>query len=521
MKPSTFNARSFLKMLISTQLFLLMTFGLLAQTISGTVYDACIGTPLAGATISIQFDPPIGPPMSYTFKTKPDGTWDFSFFASDPDVPYHIYVLGGASSPTSYVYYRKNGDQSGFDFSLLQKQWDITINGEEISWQNNPQSPLTLCRNMDNCLKLTGLEGDPFVPRTDHCFQVRLYDVPDAGSGNPGVLLASSFCDDFVDRRPDIPCGDEAFDLNELFAGLTTIPPLMRLEVWHFCCNRECNPGETDLLNKEVVFIEVLNEVQLGFQFTAGDFIDEINGPPTDDGLVPGSTQLPGPFLGAATIGLNIGAFSDDGNVLSWQYTIEEVDCNTGASVVTLYTSPVDDDGGPLPENETFIDKYIGPPGQEVQGYFPLGTGLIPGVNYTDGKCYKVTLNSTTVCGEQEVFSYFQIQQYGPNNDPCPFCIIAPPGNGTLSQVAEQHALGISPNPTNGRITLTVLSEDEAFSEFSVYDLNGREVVPVFKGMLEKGRKDMTFDLSALPRGIYVLKGRIGDRLMSEKIIVQ
>ena len=90
-----------------------------------------------------------------------------------------------------------------------------------------------------------------------------------------------------------------------------------------------------------------------------------------------------------------------------------------------------------------------------------------------------------------------------------------------MSQVAEQHALGISPNPTNGRITLTVLSEDEAFSEFSVYDLNGREVVPVFKGMLEKGRKDMTFDLSALPRGIYVLKGRIGDRLMSEKIIVQ
>lgn len=174
-----------------------------------------------------------------------------------------------------------------------------------------------------------------------------------------------------------------------------------------------------------------------------------------------------------------------------------------------------------LPENETFIDKYIGPPGQEVQGYFPLGTGLIPGVNYTDGKCYKVTLNSTTVCGEQEVFSYFQIQQFDENGNQCPFCIITPPGNGMLSSYPMESALSISPNPTDGRITLMVLSGEEgAFSEFSVYDLNGQEVLPVFKGMLDKGRKDMTFDLSALPRGIYVLKGRIGDRLMSEKLIV-
>lgn len=492
-------------MLISTQLFFLMTFGLLAQTISGTVYDACIGTPLAGATISIQFDPPNGPPMSYTLKTKPDGTWDFSFFASDPDVPYHIYALGGASSPTSYVYYRKNGNQSGFDFSLLQKQWDITINGEEISWQNNPQSPLTLCRNMDNCLKLTGLEGDPFVPRTDHCFQVRLYDVPDAGSGNPGVLLASSFCDDFVDRRPDIPCGDEAFDLNELFAGLTTIPPLMRLEVWHFCCNRECNPGETDLLNKEVVFIEVseIGPAQACFVMVFDEFGNYA--PPGEDCEN---------ALAACQFNATIKGECSSGVIDRYWMVINEYDLNTCEFIQTVA------DGSSDPDEISSLDDIIqnlnvyafhhwAMPGSPYIGYF------VPSFSGNPPATYEIILTVENECGAYSTTGWFSnvvtgcLTGGGGNND-AQFLGTTPFLNSGQTFKSESfEIIGLAPNPVNNFLTVELSSPAEQAAEIIVHDIAGRPVLNKAAD-LGKGNSKVTLDVSVLSSGVYLLEVRNG-----------
>ena len=361
---------------------------------------------------------------------------------------------------------------------------------------------------MDNCLKLTGLEGDPFVPRTDHCFQVRLYDVPDAGSGNPGVLLASSFCDDFVDRRPDIPCGDEAFDLNELFAGLTTIPPLMRLEVWHFCCNRECNPGETDLLNKEVVFIEVseIGPAQACFMLEDPDGVNLI-APGTDCENAVAYCQ----------VDVEIDGTCSSGAIDRYWMEVSEYDISTcqfirvladGSSHPTSISSLNDLDGINL--NNYVRDHWVVDPNPQWP-YFYLAN---------PPKKFKVTLYVENACGVYSQTGWFDnsIQCLTGDGNGENSLMPPPVSNNELAQTGGGLNISIFPNPITDFSKLQFQLSNEVEVLIEVINISGEVLKRIEAGMLPKGINNFSLDLSGFPSGIYLLKIYAGDESVAVKV---
>lgn len=508
MNFSSFSPTQSLRRFIVALLLIAAACCLQAQTISGYVFDECTGSGLEGAIIRISFNFNGSPPGGWSIPTYPDGSWNFSFFSSDPDGPYYISVSGGAASPTFYTYFRNQGNQSNFNFNLLPKNWSFTINGEAVSWQNNPQSPHILCQNQDNCLQLTGLNGEAFVPQAQHCFQIRHY-VPDPHSGNPGQLLASSQCQNFARPQPNEPCGDQAFDINALLQGLPTIPPLIRLELWHFCCNQQCSPAETGLLNKEVVFVEVKNigPAQACFMFEDPDGINLI---------------MPGEDCENAVaycqVDVEVDGTCSSGVIDQYWISVTEYDYNTcdfiriladGVSNPTSINSLNDLDGINL--NNYVRDHWV-VDSNPIWPYFYL-------TNFPNN--YEVTLFVKNECGVYSKSGWFDnsIQCLNQNQNGEKTQIYSQPMSKKIKQKESSLKIDVSPNPISDISFIRFQLPSDSKVLVKINNILGENLKSIALGVFSKGINELPIDLSELPSGRYMLIFSTDTELKTQMIV--
>jgi len=70
----------------------------------------------------------------------------------------------------------------------------------------------------------------------------------------------------------------------------------------------------------------------------------------------------------------------------------------------------------------------------------------------------------------------------------------------------------VHPNPTKGIININVLN-DETIDDIALFDMAGRQVY--------HSMSDNTLDVSALPRGMYWIKIKIGEDINYKKILIE
>jgi hypothetical protein len=79
----------------------------------------------------------------------------------------------------------------------------------------------------------------------------------------------------------------------------------------------------------------------------------------------------------------------------------------------------------------------------------------------------------------------------------------------------------LSPNPTTGLTRLTVELPKQANVRYQVYDLQGRQVMANYLGVLASGLHNETLDLGNLPAGVYLVRVLAGDSVSQQKVLVQ
>jgi hypothetical protein len=75
-----------------------------------------------------------------------------------------------------------------------------------------------------------------------------------------------------------------------------------------------------------------------------------------------------------------------------------------------------------------------------------------------------------------------------------------------------------APNPASGRATLTYLLAESANVRLAVYDMLGREVAVVAKGIRPAGQHEVTLDASRLAPGLYVARLTAGDEVATHRL---
>lgn len=492
----------FLTVSLYQKMMLIITFTFLsqivvAQTISGYVYDECSGDPIAGATIRISVNLPGSPGGGWSFLTDSNGQWDFSFFGDDPNGPYIITVAGGASSPSSRTYYRSYGSGSGYNFDLLPLSFNVNINGEEIDWQNNPSSPHIVCKGEQNCIDLVQISDGIPIANGPYCYKVSLYSTNSGGA--QGTLLVESNCNSF--GRLDIgnPCEHGSFDLSALLDFIDNPPPVIRMEVQQFCCESGCEVSEGTLVNTEVVYIRVrdLNLADADFKLIDGS---------VSSGVSNRSSTRPGPSIGEASCGIFVQNYTSGNEIDGYQIVLEEVNCQGSEDPVLI------DDSGVLPApNGDLPGTYTfnGP----TNGFFLTED--------TEDRCFKVTLTIFNPCGGISVSSFFSIDQN------CPFCLVANPGssNNILTNSASllgAQQLAVFPNPIGafGQINFSFKVESKNNVGFDLFDNTGKKVRTLIDNVsYDKGVFSLTKDISDIPDGLYLYRFTIGEEIITGKIV--
>ncbi|MFN4123017.1 MAG: M43 family zinc metalloprotease [Flavobacteriales bacterium] len=83
----------------------------------------------------------------------------------------------------------------------------------------------------------------------------------------------------------------------------------------------------------------------------------------------------------------------------------------------------------------------------------------------------------------------------------------------------QEIGLHIFPNPTNDFTQVSFLMEKPKQVNMSLYDISGREVMKIFKGMSGTGEQLMQLNMNHLDAGIYMLNMIVDGQLISKKII--
>jgi hypothetical protein len=84
------------------------------------------------------------------------------------------------------------------------------------------------------------------------------------------------------------------------------------------------------------------------------------------------------------------------------------------------------------------------------------------------------------------------------------------------NDIAEN--IKLMPNPTSGKIILTIDLPQKNDVTVSIFDLTGRQILPAFRA--ELSRQDYTFDLSQEPAGVYIFKMVTGNQVLAKRIVV-
>lgn len=88
--------------------------------------------------------------------------------------------------------------------------------------------------------------------------------------------------------------------------------------------------------------------------------------------------------------------------------------------------------------------------------------------------------------------------------------------DNTLSVAGQEfEPLTIYPNPSNDFVTIEIPQMPQAGMELSITDLSGRQVDEI-----RNFRSGNTYDINHLAEGVYILSGRMGERMFREKLVI-
>lgn len=104
----------------------------------------------------------------------------------------------------------------------------------------------------------------------------------------------------------------------------------------------------------------------------------------------------------------------------------------------------------------------------------------------------------------------------GPGNLPTPFSFTTWPVNSTTE--LNGLTVSVSPNPTSGQVSAIFSKTTEENIDATLYSVNGILVGSQPVGI---GRKSVTFDLSELPAGVYLLRLRSASGVLTKKIVLE
>ncbi len=76
----------------------------------------------------------------------------------------------------------------------------------------------------------------------------------------------------------------------------------------------------------------------------------------------------------------------------------------------------------------------------------------------------------------------------------------------------------VYPNPTSGKVSLSTPISQSAITSISVFNMTGKEVL---NRQFSAGNSERQFDLSAQPKGIYIVLIQAGENIYRKKIIVE
>ena len=98
-------------------------------------------------------------------------------------------------------------------------------------------------------------------------------------------------------------------------------------------------------------------------------------------------------------------------------------------------------------------------------------------------------------------------------------CVLGKP-KSTNAGINDEltNEITIYPNPTTGKVILSTIDSQSAISSISVFNIMGKEVL---SQQPAAGRQQIDVDLSAQPKGLYILRIKAGENFYSRKIILQ
>jgi hypothetical protein len=487
----------------------------------GQVVDYCSGEPLEGVEVRFWGNSQGETPGAYTTTTDANGEYASLLFGYDTWIV-TVSEPSGPTTPGQYYFTSSQGNQSNLDFELLPGDWEVEINGDPISPLNTSFSPLVICKGQESCIDINSEFKERYGSNENivYCFRGRAYRTDLAGQKLE--LLAESPCITVGDQEGEEtpPCGS-GVDLSQALGQIEEIPGeglLLLIEVEQFCCNEECQPAPESFTNTQEFFVRLQEELDFDFEISASSQVEtaNVNTPGNtdlNDLVVPRSETLPGTTVGASSFGVIITDDTEREKIDGFRVIIEEVNCNDGTPVITLYDEEFEEQdfpSGPL----LFTSELVGPPGQEILGYFPLNSGL-SGESATDGKCYKLTVIAESECGPLEQFSYFNILQG------CPFCL--QDGGGQTANIEADHSLQVEAFPLPATSTLNVQASqiEEGPIELSLLSSTGQVLQNMKDAQASKGFNHYEIDVSTCPPGLYLLSISNSQQRITRKIIVE
>ena len=79
--------------------------------------------------------------------------------------------------------------------------------------------------------------------------------------------------------------------------------------------------------------------------------------------------------------------------------------------------------------------------------------------------------------------------------------------------------MAVSPNPTNGEVSIKFNVEKSGDTDISLYDVTGRMITKIVDKYMAKGSYTYSTDLSKLQNGLYFAKLTTKNKSATDKII--
>ncbi|MBL4577529.1 MAG: T9SS type A sorting domain-containing protein [Flavobacteriales bacterium] len=93
-------------------------------------------------------------------------------------------------------------------------------------------------------------------------------------------------------------------------------------------------------------------------------------------------------------------------------------------------------------------------------------------------------------------------------------------GNVGIDAIAGSAAISVHPNPFNHSTNVSINLKQPANTTISLYDVAGRQVYFIDKGLLSRGLHAQEIEASKLPGGIYFLQVSTPESVLNEKLII-